>query len=263
MSNHMMILNELITIIANFLFLYLLVLKIYHILFNRYSLKLKLFTNNYKRSYRYKPILFQSLVFSILFLIIYTHHTCNLYLNSKLTKNIPSIIIVLLLTLIPMFKHATIIMLMCGIFDDISISSCLFLLLIFVKAMVVNDDNSQRINQLVIINKYGIIIIAMLMGVLYLSTLNFIDFDLYSYGYQENFNWQLGLIYVILQLFVWHLNKILALIWLMALLVFVIHGQHSTNLWDYLFDPLLPIIYLFNFDNDRINNDNIKPNSKR
>ena len=134
--------------------------------------------------------------------------------------------------LVPVFKGCTTAQIMRGAFGDLSITT--FLVLLF---WILNKiTNSTIVDPL---NKPTAWLIFLLGCILYASSLGFIRFDVYSYGYLHNYALWVLCIYIVIQLILWQFNKIFALIWICAIVYFVFKLQASINLWDYLFDPIL------------------------
>ena len=136
---------------------------------------------------------------------------------------------------VPIFKGCTLAQIMRGVFGDLSITSSLVLMFWIVAKLF----SVPIVNPL---NKGVALVIFVLGCFLYASSLGFIGFDIYSYGYLVNSPMLVLLIYFVVQLILWQINKIFAFIWLVTIICFVFKCQDSINLWDYLFDSVLWLV---------------------
>lgn len=121
-----------------------------------------------------------------------------------------------------------------GVVGDLSISGLLFL---SIYAIAYFSNSAVELFE-----RKFCLIIALLGLVLYLSTLDILPFDLYGFGYLPAK--LLVLVFLLCMLFL-RLNYVFAVIWLIAALAFLLHLQNSVNLWDYLLDPFLWIICVY------------------
>lgn len=144
-----------------------------------------------------------------------------------------SILFLLLLlgvNLIPLLRGSSLVEILRGVIGDVSTASGALLLLIIAKQF---DFNEQRRPVLLAWEKWWLI--ATGCG-LYLSTFGFIGFDIYHLGYLSlNMLIAFSGITLILIMF----NRPLGYVWLLAIISYYFRLQHSNNLWDYFYDPLL------------------------
>lgn len=134
------------------------------------------------------------------------------------------------------YHGITIIDLMRGVIGDLSISGLLFLLsLAIVYFTGIQIDLFDR----------TFCMIVVFMGLLlYLSAIDIIPVDVYRIGYMPRSF--LVIIFLLCMIFLL-VNYVFAIIWLVALMIFLAGLQNSVNLWDYLIDPVLWIICTYKF----------------
>lgn len=156
--------------------------------------------------------------------------------QNKLLKLLMLISLIIILNYIRVYQGLTISALTRGIWGDLSLTS-LFTLLFIVLGQV---DLIKFKKEL--INLPSSIIIVCIASMLYLSTFAIISNDLYFYGYYPGFAFML--VFVIVELLLYMYSQLYAIVWLIAAIAFYYHLQTSSNLWDYLLDPVLFIINL-------------------
>lgn len=147
------------------------------------------------------------------------------------------IFVIILVLYCPLYHQFTLIQLFKGIIGNLSVVS-LCLLIILLMCIVFSN---KLLNMSAIFNYHFAIILVILAGLIYLSTFDFIPFDLYSLGYFPN---QVTLIcFGIIGFYFWYYARLYAWIWLIALISFYFKILPSNNLCDYLFDPLLWLVF--------------------
>ncbi len=145
---------------------------------------------------------------------------------------------------VPIFKGCSLAQIMRGALGDLSITTSLVLLFWLYARL------SERIS-INPMNKYIAWVIFLMGCTLYASSLGFIGVDVYSYGYLLKSPVIVLVSYAVIQLILWHFNKVFAFIWLVAMISFILKLQGSINLWDYLFDPVLWFISFCTIVNKR------------
>ena len=133
---------------------------------------------------------------------------------------------------VPIFKGCRLAQIMRGALGDVSIATNLVLLFWLYGKLTENI----AINPM---NKCIGWVIFLLGCILYASSLGFVSVDIYSYGYLLKSPAMVLVSYAVIQLILWQFNRVFALIWLVAMLCYILKLQSSINLWDYLFDPVL------------------------
>jgi len=144
-------------------------------------------------------------------------------------------VLAILFWLIPIYHGFTLVSLVRGTIGDLSISW----LLLSIGLLGLYYANLP----FVLILPRPLCLLLFVMGLLlYLSTLGVINIDLYDLGYVPG---TLFLLAVALVIFlISRLNLLFATICLLSLISFYFKWQHSTNLWDYLFDPCIWLLSL-------------------
>jgi hypothetical protein len=163
---------------------------------------------------------------------------CIICILNKLLKNRflwINIIIVLCLNINFFSNHFSIIKFIYSIVSNVSPTSLFYLLILSIPAKYNNNLNSSKSN---IVSMSFIFIIGC---ILYLSTLGFIDFDIYNYGFNSNL---MLLIFTITCIITIINNVIIGYIWTLCAVFFLYKLTPSNNLWDYMLDPLL---WLYSF----------------
>ncbi len=147
------------------------------------------------------------------------------------------IVISIIILYLPLYKGCTIGQILYGVLGNISITTLLiFGITLFYQVFL--PKQKFRLNLI-----FAIIVII-IGSLLYLSTLGFINFDIYALGYFPN--GVMLLTVILLELFLLDYAQVYAWIWLIALISFYFRIESSNNLWDYLLDPLLWIFSIFN-----------------
>lgn len=159
-----------------------------------------------------------------------------------------TILILLFIVLVPIYHGFTLAQVARGIVGDLSITGLIMQCAIWVNYIRNSKSNVYykipcKVDFFNDILSHKFCIIIFILGlVLYLTTFNFIPFDLYAWGFYPTY---LLVLIFILELIFWQINKIFAFIWLVALAAFYYKLQVSINLWDYLLDPILWLICTF------------------
>ena len=166
----------------------------------------------------------------------------NLRPISKIESKLLRLILVLIVggvTLyLPIYKGCTLVQLLRGVMGDLSITTLLILFSLLIQKIF-------RLTRPFNLNPSFAIVVTMLGSLLYMSTLGFIDLDVYSFGYFPKGTMLLAV--CLLELFLLDYARSYAWIWLIALISFYFKFESSNNLWDYLFDPLLWLIAIISF----------------
>jgi hypothetical protein len=179
-------------------------------------------------------------------------HELKVKLGFELDTYLPSRYIViampcilLFVALIPLYHGSTLAEISRGVLGDLSITGLLVQVVLWVNyilPILLLDSKNQnlllqaKLGKHLLQSRIFCLIIFALGLILYLATFNYISFDLYAMGYYPKY---LLILIFILQLIFWHINKVFALIWLIALTAFYSKLQTSINLWDYMLDPVL------------------------
>ena len=150
-----------------------------------------------------------------------------------------AVIIFLLALYLPVYKSCTLVQILHGIVGDLSITTLLVLAWITSRKILYSTLNKP------VIHPTFAWLIMLLGGLLYLSTLGFIEFDVYAFGYYPG--WIILLSFVLTILLLLDYAGIYAWFWLVGLICFYFKLQNSNNLWDYMFDPILWLICIFGF----------------
>jgi hypothetical protein len=149
-----------------------------------------------------------------------------------LSRVILSILIAIFVVWVPVYNNFSLVKICRGELGDLSLTS-LIVLAHFQLQKIYPCGDLKTVS----------LSFAWLLGIagllLYLSTLGIIPVDLYSWGYFPRL--LLGL-FILAELMLWWSSKLNAWFWLIALIAFLLKLQSSSNLWDYLFDPILWLI---------------------
>lgn len=117
-----------------------------------------------------------------------------------------------------------------GVVGDLSVASLVMLCVIYGRTFLKPFSTHQPIR-----GQVGWVLLAILLP-LYASTLGYLTFDLYGWGYEP----QWFLIGVgLLMFWAWQTQPALALAWLIGVVSFACGMTGSQNLWDALFDPFM------------------------
>ena len=153
----------------------------------------------------------------------------------------------LIVVFVPVYKSLALTELLRGVVGDLSITTALILLLVLRNNLFNHQISVGEFEPLVmcykkIPNRAFAFIIVVLGSFLYSSYLGYIRLDIYDMGY---FPSPLLMVFLgVIDLFLWFSARRDALLWLIALLCFYFKLESSSNLWDYLFDPVLWLICL-------------------
>lgn len=173
-----------------------------------------------------------NLVF-ILFLFL---RIINLFIKGHITQLLLIVLFAIFVLFFKIIDDMTIVEVVRGILGDLSISGLLmFGLLIIFHFFNIKID---------LFNYTFCLIILGLGLLLYLTSLDILQVDLYRFGYMPK---EFLTVIMILSLLFLYVNPIFAVIWLIALLFFYLKLQYSVNLWDYLIDPILWVTCVFQF----------------
>ncbi|MFN7094980.1 MAG: hypothetical protein ACK4M7_06420 [Burkholderiales bacterium] len=149
-----------------------------------------------------------------------------------LSRVILSILIAIFVVWVPVYNNFSLVRICRGELGDLSLTSLIVLTHFQLQKIYPCGDL-----------KTVPLSFAWLLGIagllLYLSTLGIIPVDLYSWGYFPRL--LLGL-FILAELVLWWSSKLNAWFWLIALIAFLLKLQSSSNLWDYIFDPILWLI---------------------
>ena len=138
--------------------------------------------------------------------------------------------------LIPIMRGSSLVEMLRGIIGDVSITSGALLLFVIANQF---DFSENRKPVLHWAEKTALFVIGL---ILYASTLGFLSVDIYHFGYLSLM--LLGIIAVVILLLLLA-NRALGFIWLIALIGYYYHLQHSNNILDYFYDPLLWLVMLY------------------
>lgn len=159
-------------------------------------------------------------------------------LNKNLyTRSLIAILIICSVTAVPLYHNFTISQLFRGVFGNLSITSILLFWIWLLRRIFAPKVSN-------IINKNFTIVVLILATLLYVSAFGFIPSDIYGLGYFPNTYVLIG--FFILEIYLWNKARLYAWLWLIAFIGFYFKVQDSTNLWDYLLDPLLFVFCIAN-----------------
>ncbi len=151
-----------------------------------------------------------------------------------LIKLIFSLILVAVCIYIPIYHGFNLVKFIRGSTGDLSITS------FFVLIILVIEDLFNL--EIPVFNLKITLTLFLITTFLYLATFAIIPLDIYSIGYNPKY-WLVA--FIVIEMYFWYNSKIFAIIWLFGLIGFYFKLQESTNLWDYLVDPILYLI-IFN-----------------
>lgn len=139
--------------------------------------------------------------------------------------------LLLIVNIVPVYRGNSLVEIFRGGIGDVSIASGMFMLLYCAKLF----GGSQQL-QTPILAWWEKLVLLLIGFVLYLSTLGFINVDVYHFGYLSTrmipFFCGATLISILLK-------RKLGYVWLIAIIGYYIGAQESNNIWDYLYDPIL------------------------
>jgi hypothetical protein len=138
----------------------------------------------------------------------------------------------LLVLLVPWNGHSLIYYVR-GVVGDLSVASLVLLCVIYGRTFWKPFNTHQPIR-----GQVGWVLLAILLP-LYASTLGYLTFDLYSWGYEPQW-FLIGVGF--LMLWAWQTQRALALAWLIGVASFACGLTGSRNLWDALFDPFMAFV---------------------
>jgi hypothetical protein len=131
------------------------------------------------------------------------------------------------LVLLP-WQGLSLVYFMRGVLGDPSFATITYLILVYYRLLVQGEYHrpSWKLS----------LVLVLILGTLYASTTGYLEYDLYSWGYQP----QLLLVLAsILMALAWQVNRLLAFAWLTGTIAFALGITPSVNFWDALFDPYL------------------------
>jgi|SRR6185437_3039987 len=172
---------------------------------------------------------------NLAFLLLIFILLLNIAIKDKITQLGLVVFFAIFLLFVKCYHGMTIIHLVRGVIGDLSISGLLFLLfwaVIYFTKLPVD-----------LFNRRFCLAITVIGLVLYLCALDIVPFDIYVFGYLPH--GLLVVIFIFCILFL-QVNYLFAIIWLVALVAFLAKLQNSVNLWDYLIDPVLWLICVYN-----------------
>ncbi|HMT03577.1 MAG TPA: hypothetical protein PKD00_09805 [Burkholderiales bacterium] len=162
-------------------------------------------------------------------------HLCRWFLRAIII-----IATVLFSVYVPLYHGYNLLILMHSVVGDLSITTLFILLLLIFQDFFISSGWEINFN---VMNRSVSWIVFIIGIIFYISRFGLIiNFDLYKLGYYPQYTL---LFLIFLELVIWYINKIFALIWLIALIAFYFKFQSSVNLWDYMYDPVLLIIALY------------------
>ncbi len=168
---------------------------------------------------------------NLAFLLLLFTVLLNLVIKNNIAKCTLMALFSIFVLFVPICHGMTVVNIVRGVIGDLSISGLLFIFLwavIYFAKLPID-----------LFNRKFCLMITLLGLVLYLSVLDIITLDIYWFGYlPRGF---LVIIFFCCLLFL-RANYLFALIWLVALVMFLAMLQNSVNLWDYLIDPVLWLI---------------------
>jgi hypothetical protein len=139
------------------------------------------------------------------------------------------LLVSLLILLVPWNGHSLVYYVR-GVVGDLSVSSLVLLCVIYGRVFLKPFSTHQPIR-----GQVGWVLLAILLP-LYASTLGYLTFDLYGWGYEPQwFLLAIGL----LMLWAWQTQPALGVAWLIGVVSFAWGMTGSRNLWDALFDPFM------------------------
>jgi hypothetical protein len=166
------------------------------------------------------------------------------YINKlSISKKLVILIIIVIIVTIPkLYFNVNCLYIIRGMTGELSTISSLIIFIL----LLINLFNLQLVvlfNHL--INIPSMLLVFVLGIWLYLSTLGFINIDVYFIGFHYSIMPMcvlfIGLIYLL------HYAIIYAILFIIAFITYFYHGQISNNLFDYVIDPIMwlfSIVYL-------------------
>lgn len=159
----------------------------------------------------------------------------KIFLKNKVLLFLLLVILSIILLRLPVYYGTTFIMFIRGILGDLSICGLIILFLLAILYFT-------NLNIDILLPKSICAIFTGIGFILYLSTLGYIKTDIYAFGYEPN-------IYILIMLFclmliIWHFSWLFAISFLIGIMSYHFKVQLSTNLWDYIFDPILWLIMI-------------------
>jgi hypothetical protein len=131
------------------------------------------------------------------------------------------------LVLLP-WQGMSLVYFMRGVLGDPSIATITYLILVYYRLLVQGEYHRPSWKPS--------LVLVLILGTLYASTTGYLEYDLYSWGYQPQVLLVLAFVLMVLA---WHVNRLLAFAWLAGTIAFALGITPSVNFWDALFDPYL------------------------
>ncbi len=150
-----------------------------------------------------------------------------LWCRASLTTLCMVWLITAVIVLMP-WKGMSVVYFVRGVLGDLSMATLTYLVLVYYQLLVkgIRHQPSWKLS----------LVLVVLLGTLYASTTGYLEYDLYSWGYQPQV---LLVLAFALMAWAWQVNRLLALAWLTGVIAFVLGFSSSVNFWDALFDPYL------------------------
>lgn len=152
----------------------------------------------------------------------------------------------ILVLYLPVYRGCTLVQIIHGVIGDLSVTTFVILSGMLIRNIFIPKRSFN-------LPPFFAVMVMFLGSMLYLSTLGFIDLDIYSFGYFPKGT--MLFIIGVLELFLLGYASCYAWLWVIALICFYFKLENSNNLWDYLFDPLLWLmvaISLFRRQNNNV-----------
>lgn len=174
---------------------------------------------------------------------------------NRIVRFLVVLFLVIFILFVPVYNGFNLIKICRGVFAHLSFTTMVILFLynlrqVFSKSAIASasilhkKQKNDVLNGFVPINLRFAIFLFIVGLVLYFSALDlFIKVDLYDLGYFPN-----GLLvaFIIAEMVIYFaIGRLYAWIWLGSLVLFYFRIAPSHNLWDYLFDPLLWLLAIF------------------
>lgn len=192
---------------------------------------------NYRIDFNMVNFSYYLAILANILLLIVVIFSLSRFRTAKIqTQLIIALIVIGCSIYIPIYMGSNFLWLMRGILGDLSITTTILSFLFLLNIIF-------RVN-LSLLNNKTHLLIALLGFLLYLSTLAILPFDLYDLGFLPNMSF--FLIFGIIMLTLWFVNRLIAWVFLASFLAYYFRLHNSINVWDYLIDPVLWLYALGN-----------------
>lgn len=153
--------------------------------------------------------------------------------QSKIFRLILVLLFCLFCIFFPIYNNYSLLQIVYGTIGSISVVTILLITIwIF---------NFVFLTKIIVPLNYEISLVITIFGLLlYMSSMGFIQLDIYSYGYYPNKIFILSII--MWCLFLININRLYSWITLIAIIGFYFKIISSNNLWDYIIDPIVWIM---------------------